>query len=91
MILLCTGSSSGNILQPVTIKPGNLSKMSKLELDVTTTGAGGKAGSGKSTLMERDIGLCSIYHQTCITVIKHTPKPGTAHTGAEIIIYIINK
>ncbi|ODN05239.1 hypothetical protein Ocin01_01457, partial [Orchesella cincta] len=77
-------SSPGGIIQPFQLKPGNIYKFQKLDIDQTT------ATPQRERLNERDMSIVSLYNQTAVLVLRHRPKSSTC-SGAEIDVYPLNR
>ncbi|KAG0710875.1 Regulator of MON1-CCZ1 complex [Chionoecetes opilio] len=86
LLLLCCGASpSTTTLQPFAFKPGQSTKLTKFEVEVS--GPGGPSAPGV-TLGERDVCVGWVYGQPSACVLRHPASPSVT---AALDIYTQNK
>ncbi|XP_071533404.1 regulator of MON1-CCZ1 complex isoform X1 [Panulirus ornatus] len=84
LLLLCIGSSpTSTTLQPFIFKPGQSSKLTKFEVEVSSA-----THSPGVTLGERDVCVGTIYGSVSICVLRH---PSTPTVAAHLDVYTQNK
>lgn len=83
LLLIASGSLS-NTLNPFCFKAGSVLKLPKFEVDLPVV-----PKQNKSSLLERDVSMATIYGQLYIVILRHQPRPG--FSGAEIVLYQISR
>uniref|UniRef100_A0A3P9M3Y7 Regulator of MON1-CCZ1 n=1 Tax=Oryzias latipes TaxID=8090 RepID=A0A3P9M3Y7_ORYLA len=80
-VILLSTTVQGNVLQPLAFKNGNVSKMSKFEIELPVI-----PKPAKLSLSERDVAMATIYGQLYVMYLKHHSRTANS-PGAEVVLY----
>uniref|UniRef100_A0A3B3B4I1 Regulator of MON1-CCZ1 n=1 Tax=Oryzias melastigma TaxID=30732 RepID=A0A3B3B4I1_ORYME len=80
-VILLSTTVQGNVLQPLAFKNGNVSKMSKFEIELPVV-----PKPAKLSLSERDVAMATIYGQLYVMYLKHHSRTANS-PSAEVVLY----
>lgn len=84
LVVLSSGTV-GNQIQALHVTPGNLHKLTKFEIEHSTT------KPGKLAVSERDVALAMLYGTPCIILLRHQPGANRSMGTAFVYVYTVHK
>ncbi|XP_053973264.1 regulator of MON1-CCZ1 complex [Hylaeus volcanicus] len=84
LVLLSSGTA-GNQMQALHVTLGNLHKLTKFEMEPSTT------KPGKLAVSERDVALAVLYGTPCIILLRHQPGANRSTGAASVYVYTVHK
>ncbi|KAL3226363.1 hypothetical protein MRX96_004455 [Rhipicephalus microplus] len=85
-LLVLSSGPLGNILHPFQFKPGVATRLPKFEVDLPII-----PKPPRVCLLERDVTTAVLYGKCVIVVLRHQARTSVGGTGAEIVIYTLQK